>query len=154
MADTVVVTRSQNVDASAETIYGHIADLAKWEAWSPWAAMDPDMNTTYTGEAGSVGAGSHWTGNRKVGEGKMTVTGLEASRKVDVDLEFIKPFKSQNQVEFALETAGDATSVTWTMIAPNTFMTKVMAFFGKSLDKMVGPDFEKGLASLKQVAES
>ena len=116
--------------------------------------MDPDMVNTYGGEPGTVGSTAHWVGNRKVGEGQMTITGLEAPNKMLVDLDFVKPFKANNKVEFVVTPSGDGSNVTWRMASKNTFMAKVMTFFGKSMDKMVGPDFEKGLSSLKTLAES
>ena len=111
------------------------------------------ISETYTGDAGTVGSGYHWTGNRKVGEGQMTVTEVDAPSTVAIDLKFIKPFKSESVTDFTVATDGDGTNVTWRMTGQHTMMTKIMGIF-RSMDKMVGPDFEKGLASLKQVAES
>ncbi len=112
------------------------------------------MNKTYTGEQGAVGSSYHWTGNRKVGEGQMTLTEVEENKRVAIDLKFIKPFKSENVTEIMLAENGDATDVTWRMTGPNTLMTKIMALIGKNMDKMVGPDFEKGLAKLKRICEA
>lgn len=154
MADTFVVERSQKMAASPSEVYAEISDLARWEAWSPWAAMDPNMTTTYSGDPGTVGAGSHWVGNRKVGEGSMTVTSLDAPEKVNIDLSFVKPFKADNKVTFTIAPDGDGSNVTWSMTGALNFMTKLMGRFGKTMDKMVGPDFEKGLASLKGVVEA
>ena len=120
----------------------------------PWAEMDPDMNKTYEGEQGTVGSSYHWTGNRKVGEGKMTMTEVVSDERVEIDLHFMKPFKSQNVTEMMLSPQGDATEVTWRMTGPQTLMTKMMGLIGKNMDKMVGPDFEKGLAKLKRISEA
>ena len=153
MADSFVVERVQRVNAAPSAVFQKVVDLREWEQWSPWAEMDPDMNTTYSGDPGTVGSGYTWKGNRKVGEGRMTITDVEAPNKVVIDLEFLKPFKSQNVTELRVHPDGAGSEVTWTMTGPHTLMTKVMGIF-KSMDKMVGPDFEKGLASLKRVAEA
>lgn len=154
MADRFEVQRSETITASPQEIFAQVGNLQGWDNWSPWAEMDPEMNKTYTGEQGEVGSSYHWTGNRKVGEGKMTLTDVSADERVEIDLEFIKPFKSKNVTEIVLSPEGDATQVTWRMTGPHTLMTKVMGFIGKNMDKMVGPDFEKGLTKLKQITEA
>ena len=154
MADQFVVQRSETIAASASEIFSKVGNLQGWDEWSPWAEMDPDMNKTYQGEQGTVGSSYHWTGNRKVGEGKMTMTEVVTDERVEIDLHFMKPFKSQNVTEMMLAPQGDATEVTWRMTGPQTLMTKMMSLIGKNMDKMVGPDFEKGLAKLKRISEA
>lgn len=149
-----VVERSTSIAASPEAVFGHVGNLQGWDDWSPWAEMDPDMNKTFTGEPGSVGSSYHWTGNRKVGEGQMVISGVDAPNKIGIDLSFIKPFKSESLTEMNVSSAGEGSIVTWRMTGEKTLMVKVMGLFGKSMDKMVGPDFEKGLTKLKQIAES
>lgn len=153
MADTFVVERSRSMNASPAEVFEHVVDLGKWGAWSPWDAMDPEMDKTFTGDPGTVGSHYHWSGNRKVGEGEMTVTEIDAPNRVAVDLKFIKPFKSQNVTEVMVAAEGDGSKVTWRMTGPHTMMTKVMGIF-RSMDKMIGPDFEKGLSKLKTITES
>ena len=154
MADRFSVERTETIAASPQEIFSRVGNLQGWDEWSPWAEMDPNMTKTYTGDQGEVGSGYHWTGNRKVGEGQMTMTEVTKDERVEIDLRFMKPFKSENITEIVLSPEGDATSVTWRMTGPNTFMTKVMAMIGKNMDKMVGPDFEKGLAKLKRLSEA
>jgi len=154
MADTFEVARSQHINAAPDAVFAKIADLREWDAWSPWAAMDPNMVTNYSGEPGTVGAGSHWTGNRKVGEGKMLVTAIDAPSSMNVDLSFLKPFKAENKVTLTVEPQDGGSNVTWGMTGEVTLMTKLMGVFGKTMDKMVGPDFEKGLTSLKGIVEA
>jgi len=153
MADTYVVERTQKIAASPVDVFAHVVDLHEWENWSPWAAMDPTMTTTYTGDPGQVGSRYHWTGNRRVGEGQMTVTDVETPTRVAIDLQFIKPFKSESVAELLISPDGEGTQVTWRMTGEHTRMTKIMGIF-RSMDKMVGPDFEKGLTSLKKLAET
>lgn len=150
---TYTVTRSATINAAPSVVYEKIVDLAQWESWSPWEGLDPSMEKTYSDSTAGPGASYSWSGNRKVGSGKMTITDVSPDERVDIDLEFLKPFKAQNKTWFTLEGKGQAddgtaTEVTWTMTGQNTFMTKVMGLF-TSMDKMVGKDFEKGLTQLK-----
>lgn len=152
MSDTYTIERSTTIEAPPEKIYGHIIDLHKMEAWSPWVGMDPDMTRTYSGPESGVGARYSWSGNRKVGTGSMEITDAKENQRVDIDLEFLKPFKARNKAWMTLEPQGGGTHVTWAISGEKTLMTKVMSIF-KSLDSMMGPDFERGLANLKKVAE-
>ncbi|NND13959.1 MAG: SRPBCC family protein [Acidimicrobiia bacterium] len=152
MSDTFTVERSEKIDAPAERVFSQMIDFRNWAAWSPWDALDPGMEKTFSGSESGVGAKYAWTGNRKVGEGRMEITGASEPSQIEVALDFLKPFKSSNTTTFTLEPQGDSTNVTWSMTGPMTLMTKIMGIF-KSMDKMVGPDFEKGLKNLKAVAE-
>jgi uncharacterized protein YndB with AHSA1/START domain len=152
VADTYVVERKTSIAAPPAEVFSKVVDLREWDAWSPWEGRDPNMTKTYTGDPGAVGSRYHWKGNRKVGEGQMTIADVDAPNKVAIDLEFIKPFKSQSLTEISFEPAGDGTEVTWHMTGNHTWMSKIMGVF-RSMDKMIGPDFEQGLASLKSVSE-
>ncbi len=154
MADDYVVERTTTIAAPPEQVFERVGNLERWDDFSPWADMDPNMTKTYNGEPGTVGSTYHWTGNRKVGEGTMTITDTTPDERVVLDLKFIKPFKSESVTELQLAPAGEGTEVTWRMTGETTFMVKVMGLFGKSMDKMVGPDFEKGLSQLKTVTEA
>lgn len=152
MPDTYTVQRSVSIAAPVETVYSHIADLHRWASWSPWDDLDPDLRRTYSGADSGKGAKYAWAGNRKAGEGTMEVTGAIEPSSVEIALEFLKPFKSSSKTTFDLRSEGESTSVTWTMVGPKTLITRLMGIF-KSMDKMIGPDFEKGLAQLKVAAE-
>lgn len=154
MGERFVVERREMIAASPAAVFERVGRLQGWDEWSPWAEMDPDMNKTYSGDEGTVGSSYHWTGNRKVGEGQMTITEVAADERVVIDLRFVKPFKSENVTEVLLSPSGEGTEVTWRMTGPKTFMTKAMGLFGKTMDKMVGPDFEKGLSKLRRITES
>lgn len=153
MADTYVVERSATIKASPQSVYDRIANLRRWSEWSPWDELDPNMEKSFDGVDGTVGSSYSWSGNRKAGQGKMTLSHLDAPNTVATDLELLKPFKSQNTTEFALAPDGDGTKVTWTMTGPRTLMVKIMGIF-TSMDKMVGKDFEKGLNKLKAQSEA
>jgi uncharacterized protein YndB with AHSA1/START domain len=150
--DTFTVERKATVAAPPDKVYALLSDFHRWPDWSPWEGLDPEMDRIFNGSESGVGALYEWSGNRKAGEGRMEITEAEEPSKVVIKLEFIKPFKSTNKTTFSLAGSGDSTDVTWTMVGPKTLVTKIMGIF-KSMDKMIGPDFEKGLANLKDVAE-
>ena len=153
MSDTYTVQRSTTIAAPPERVYGHLIDFSKWADWSPWDAMDPSMSKTYSGAESGVGSRYEWSGNRKVGQGSMEITDAKEHSDVHIALEFLKPFKASNQTGFSLEPTGDGTRVTWTMSGTKTLMTRIIGIF-RSMDAMVGPDFERGLGDLKRVAEA
>lgn len=151
--DTFTVARSSTVAASPEVAYAQIADFHKWDAWSPWAHKDPSMKTTYGGAPGAVGSTYAWEGNDDVGSGKMTITEVKAPNELHIKLEFLKPFASTNTTVFTFKPNGANTDVSWTMTGNNNFVAKAFGVF-MDMDKMVGGDFEKGLAGIKQVSET
>ncbi|MFO0757224.1 MAG: SRPBCC family protein [Byssovorax sp.] len=146
------VERSATIKAPPAAARAAVADFHGWQAWSPWEKLDPGMKKTFTGPASGTGAVYEWVGNDKVGEGRMTITEATAD-KVTIRLEFIKPFASTNTTTFTFTPSGSETKVTWAMDGHNDFMGKAFSMF-MDMDKMVGGDFERGLAALKQVAES
>ena len=151
--DNFRVQRTTSIKAPPEKIFPLINDLHRWGSWSPWEKMDPEMKRTYSGAAAGKGAAYAWQGNSKVGEGRMEIADTSPPSKVTIKLDFMKPFEAHNTAEFTLEPKGDSTNVTWAMYGPSEFITKVMGVF-VSMDKMVGKDFETGLANLKAVAET
>ncbi len=150
--DSYTVVRSTTINAPPEKIFAAINDFHSWEAWSPWAKLDPAMKTTYTGPAAGPGAAYAWEGNSDVGSGRMEITEVSAPTKVIIKLDFLTPIEGHNTTTFDLVPSGAATNVTWTMTGPSAFVTKVMNVF-VSMDSMIGGDFEKGLTALKSVSE-
>lgn len=150
--DEFIVTRSANISAPPERIFSHVNQLRKWDAWSPWAKLDPNAKNSFEGSESGVGAAMSWSGNRKVGEGKMTITGSDPAFVIRIRLEFLKPFKATNTAEFSFLPESGHTRVTWSMSGRNNFASKVFGLF-VNCENMVGRDFEKGLAALKNVAE-
>ncbi|MFO0722610.1 MAG: SRPBCC family protein [Myxococcota bacterium] len=146
------IERSASMNAPAEVVFAQLNDFHKWEAWSPWAKLDPQMKTTYSGAAVGTGAIYEWTGNDKVGTGRMTITDVKPNQEVTIKLEFLKPFEATNTTTFALMPSGESTKVTWTMSGHNNFMAKAMHMV-MDMEKMVGPDFEKGLGQMKVASE-
>ncbi len=138
------------IDAPAATVHALLNDFHHWTQWSPWEELDPDLTRTYSGADAGTGAHYAWQGNNKVGEGSMEIIGSTAER-IDIDLEFLKPFKASNKTVFALTPAGACTRVVWTMSGQRNVAFAVLGklFF----DKAIAKDFDKGLAKLKAAAE-
>jgi hypothetical protein len=150
---TFHVERSSTIAAPPDSLYPRIANFHAWDAWSPWAKLDPKMKQQFGGVDGAVGSDYAWTSAvDKVGAGRMTLTEAQPSSRVGIKLDFLKPFKSTSSVTFNLAPEGAGTKVTWAMDGPMNFLSKFMCLF-MNMDKMVGGDFEKGLANLKQQAE-
>jgi hypothetical protein len=151
MGRPFTITRSTSIAANAEVIHGLVDDFHRWSSWSPWEDLDPAMQRSYSGPERGVGARYAWKGNRKAGEGSMEITGL-APDAVDIELRFLRPWNATNQVRLQLAPTTTGTEVSWTMRGEHVglmgLLSRVMP-----LDKMVGKDFEKGLARLKAVAE-
>jgi hypothetical protein len=151
--DEFRVTRSAAISAPPATVFEQVNDLHKWEEWSPWAKLDPAAKSTYEGPPTGVGAAFAWSGNNKIGQGRMTITESKPEELVKFNLEFLRPFKATNTAEFTFKSQGGQTVITWTMLGKNNFMSKAMGLF-MSCDKMVGGQFEQGLAELKSIAEA
>lgn len=141
------------IAAPASVLFGWVNDLHRFQEWSPWARIDPAVKNTFTGPAAGVGAALAWDGNSKVGAGSMTVTESRPSDLVRLRLEFLRPFRATHTAEFTFQTEGAQTLVSWSMTGRNNFPAKAFGLFA-NLDRMVGRDFEKGLASLKALAET
>jgi uncharacterized protein YndB with AHSA1/START domain len=150
--DTFRIARSALVKAPPEKIFAVVNDLRGWKAWSPYERKDPDMARTFEGPSAGKGAVYAWDGNRNVGQGRMEIIDVSVPSRVVIKLDFMRPFEAHNTATFTLAPVGDATSVTWAMDGPAQFVGKVMGIFF-DLDKMIGRDFEAGLANLKALVE-
>jgi uncharacterized protein YndB with AHSA1/START domain len=146
------VRRTTRIRATPDRIFPQINDFHNWAAWSPYEKLDASMTKTFSGAASGKGAVYEWEGSSKVGKGRMEITDVSAPRKVVIMLDFVRPFKAHNTAEFTLEPQGDSTDVTWSTHGPSPFVTKVMGVF-MNMDKLIGRDFETGLANLKANAE-
>jgi uncharacterized protein YndB with AHSA1/START domain len=150
--DTFSMQRTIVINAPPEKIAPLITDFHNWVSWSPWEALDPNMVRTFSGAPNGKGAIYEWKGNSDVGQGRMEITDYVAPTKIVTKLDFIDPVEANNVTEFDLTPQAGGTLVTWKMTGPMPLMMKVMNVF-KSMDGMIGPDFEKGLAKMKAVAE-
>ncbi len=147
------VERSAIISAPPAVVFAQVNDFHKWEAWSPWAKLDPNAKNTFEGPPTGTGAGFGWSGNNDVGEGRMLITESRPNELIRIKLDFIRPFKSTNTTEYTFKTEGKDTRITWAMFGKNNFMGKAFGLF-VDCDKMIGADFEKGLASIKTISES
>lgn len=146
------VARSATFAAPAPAVFAQVNELRKWKAWSPWAKKDPQAKETYDGPAAGAGSVMAWAGNKEVGEGRMTIVESQPNALVRFKLEFFKPFAATNTAEFAFKEEGGRTAVTWTMRGRNNFIGKAMCLVF-DMDKMVGGDFEAGLAGIRAIVE-
>jgi uncharacterized protein YndB with AHSA1/START domain len=147
------VQRTTTIQAPPDRIFELINDFHRWGSWSPYEKLDPAMKKTYSGAASGKGAVYEWAGNSKAGEGRMEITDTSPGSRVTIKLDFLKPFEGHNTAEFTLEPKGGSTNVTWATFGPQPFVVKVMTIF-ISMDKLLGKEFEAGLANMKAVAES
>jgi uncharacterized protein YndB with AHSA1/START domain len=150
--DTLRVQRATSIRAPADRLFPLIADFHQWRTWSPYENKDPAMARTYEGAASGKGAVYAWDGNKNVGSGRMEILDSSSPSKIVIKLDFFKPFEGHNTAEFTMLPQGDVTNLTWTMHGPAVFMSKLMQVF-MNLDRMIGRDFEVGLANLKKLAE-
>lgn len=150
--DNFSVQRAATINAPPEKIFEFLDDFRRWTAWSPWEALDPDMVRTYGGPDSGPGATYEWSGNKKVGRGRMEIIESVPPSRLTLQLDFVAPFEAHNVTVFTLDPGADGTVLTWEMRGPSTFMSKLMGLF-VSMDRMIGRDFERGLANLKAAAE-
>ena len=150
-ANEFEVVRDTTIPAPGDAVFALLVDFHRWTEWSPWEDLDPNLSRTYSGPPSGVGAVYEWVGNRKAGAGRMEITDAHAPSRLVIALQFLKPFKSSSTTTFTLDERDGGTQVTWRMVGPKTFTTRVMGVF-MSMDKMVGSDFEKGLTRLAKAS--
>jgi len=146
------VERTASIKAPPEKIFPLIDDFRAWAGWSPWERMDPGMKRTYGGAPTGAGAVYEWDGDSNVGKGRMEIIDAAPPSRVAIKLDFEKPFEGHNTAEFTLAPAGDGTNVRWTMRGENRFIGELIGVF-VNMDRMIGGQFETGLANLKALAE-
>ncbi len=147
------VERSAVVPGSPDVAYAMVNSLHQWSRWSPWEKLDPDMTKTLEGPKSGVGSKYSWSGNDDVGEGNMSIIAVTPNKKVEMDLNFLKPFESACKTSFTLVATDSGTKVTWSMDGENDFMGKAFGLV-MDFDKQIGGDFEEGLANLTKVMAS
>lgn len=150
--DHFTVERRTTIAAPPERVFAQVNDLVAWQAWSPWAKKDPNARATFGTITAGAGASFGWDGDRNVGKGEMTIIGAKPHEKVSFRLDFEKPFKGTNFADFTFAPIVGGTEVVWSMHGTSNFMSKVVCVF-MNMDKMVGGDFEAGLAAMKFICE-
>ncbi len=143
------IERSATLPASTEVVFAQVNDFHAWAGWSPWEAIDPAMKKTFSGAQNGTGAVYEWDSkNDKAGAGRMTIRKSDYPASIDLELTFLRPFAATNGTVFTFAPVGEGTTkVTWTMTGTNGFMGKAASMF-MDMDKVVGGDFERGLAAL------
>jgi hypothetical protein len=146
------VSRSITIDATPAQVFPYVNSLRKFNEWSPWAQLDPDMEQTFTGPDEGPGQMLSWqSDNPQVGSGSQTITESEPDRRVAVELDFGEMGTADSAWELAQSGAG--TEVIWSFeseLGYNPFMR----YMGLMFDSVIGADYEKGLAALKTLVES
>jgi hypothetical protein len=150
---TYRVQRSTVIAAPPATVFAQVNDFQKWNAWNPWSKVDPEMKTTYEGPSSGPGAKYSWGGNKDVGEGRMTIAESRPDELIKVNLEFLKPFAANATAEFTFKPVAGGTEATWAMYGDKNFMAKAIHLV-MNMDKMLGDQFDKGLADMKAASEA
>ena len=151
--DSFRIERSANIKAPPEKVFALVNDFRRWTEWSPWENIDPALKRTYQGAATGKGAAYGWEGDKNVGSGRMEILESTPGSLITIKLDFLKPFEAHNTAQFKFDRAGDTTTVTWAMFGPSPYLSKLMGLVF-DMDKMVGGQFEQGLATLKAKSES
>ena len=146
------VARSTIIAAPADVVFAQLNDFHRWLAWSPYEKIDPAMTRSFEGPGAGVGAVYQYAGDRKVGKGRLTLIESQPNRRVAIRAEFLEPFVATNLIELTLEPRAEGVAVTWAMSGNNTFIFKAFSLL-VNVDRMVGGEFERGLADLKRVSE-
>jgi hypothetical protein len=151
--DELVIERQATIKAPPATVFANVNEMKKWDAWSPWAKIDPNAKMSFVGPAAGKDATFKWSGNEKVGEGQMVIVDSQPDQLVDIKVNFTKPFENTSNSTFAFKPQGDQTLVTWRTSGKQNFIEKAMciAMNGK---KMLAGEMDKGLANLTAVSES
>jgi uncharacterized protein YndB with AHSA1/START domain len=147
------VERSLAMKAPPEEVFHQVNDFHNWQAWSPWAELDPDAKVTFEGPTAGEGAIFRWAGNDQVGEGSMTILESQPNERIRMRLDFLKPMEDTANVEFTLQPVGEQTKVNWAMFGQNNFVGRAMCMF-MDMDQMIGSDYEKGLANIQAIVEA
>lgn len=151
--DTFRVERSAVIGVPPAQLFAIISDFRNFDSWSPWAKLDPAMQKTFSGPATGIGSAYAWEGNKNVGAGRMEIIELVANQHLRMKLQFFRPFKANNEALYTLAPVEGGTRITWAMTGPLNLMARVMHLL-MNMDRMVGGQFEEGLANLKRVAEA
>jgi uncharacterized protein YndB with AHSA1/START domain len=150
--DEFAVRRTADIRAPADKVFGLINDFRQWPKWSPWEKLDPNLQRRLSGAEAGRGSVYEWQGDKRVGAGRMEILDSVPHSRIDIKLSFLKPFRAENRTRFTITPVEGASRVLWEMTGTNNFMFKLMGLV-MNMDKMVGTDFEKGLAAIKTEAE-
>lgn len=148
------IQRTITIAAAPDTVFAELEDFRRWRDWSPWEDIDPELRRTFRGAQSGEGAVYDWdSDNPKAGKGRMTILEARAPNKLVIELAFIKPFAATNTAEFTMQSCDDGAILTWAMHGPSPFVSRLFGLVF-NMDKLIGSDFEKGLARLKSLTET
>ncbi len=147
------VVRSTTIDAPPSAVFPQVNNFHNWQAWSPWAKLDPNAKNSFEGPDEGQGAIFHWDGNDQVGAGTMTITESRPNEFVRIKLDFTRPMEDTSTVEFTFKPDGEKTVVSWDMSGEQNFVHKAFCLV-MNMQKIIGEEFDKGLASMKAVVET
>jgi uncharacterized protein YndB with AHSA1/START domain len=150
--ESMHVERSIQIQAAPETIFPLVEDFRQWELWSPYEKLDPAARRTFSGAVRGTGSVYEWDANRKAGAGRMEIVEAAPARRVVIKLDFLRPFKGHKTAQFSFADLGGSTVVTWAMYGEQTTLCKLVGTL-MPMDRLIGGEFEKGLAALRRVAE-
>jgi len=145
--------RSLDMNVPPQAVFPLVNDFTQWRQWSPWEEKDPNMERNYAVPAAGVGASYSWSGDKNVGAGRMTITESVANEYIVLKLEFLRPMVATHETRFTFTPTPAGTKVNWSMTGKNHFISKLFSLF-IDFDKMIGADFEKGLASMNAAAQN
>lgn len=150
--DSYTVQRSVSMTASPAAVFAQVNDFAAWDRWSPWKRFDPNPKVAISVPSAGKGAIFSWSGNDRIGEGRLTILHSEDPELVVVEQTFVRPFAGTTRMEFAMVPQGGRTVVTWKMFGNNDFFGKAMCL-AVDMDAKLGKDFTQGLANMRAVVE-
>ncbi|MGO4223382.1 SRPBCC family protein [Lysobacter sp. TAF61] len=150
--DTFRVERRAHIQAPPEQVFAQINDFRRWQAWSPYEKLDPQMQREIGGAAQGTGATYRWDGNSKAGAGRMEIVQSVPSSRIEIQLDFSRPMQARSTAQFTIVPQGNGSDVTWSMNGDQPYMSKLFSVF-VNMDRMIGKDFEAGLDNLRQLSE-
>lgn len=151
MSKDYTVEKSITINKPKTEVFNYIRSLKNQDNFSKWASMDANMKKTFTGTDSTVGFISAWEGNDDVGKGEQEIKKITEGQRIDFELRFEKPMKDVAQAYMTTDsTAPNQTLVKWGI---NGHMAYPMNIMGLFMNKMLGGDFEVGLANLKALQE-
>ena len=152
--DHYSLERSTTISATADRVFAQVNDFQAWDQWVPWKEEDPKPKAKKMSDPSfGKGATFYWNGNDKIGEGTITILESRPNELVDLEQTFVRPMAGKCRMTFVLEPEGDKTKLTWKMFGTKNFTEKAVCLF-MDMEKMAGPKFEQGLASIKTAAEA
>jgi effector-binding domain-containing protein len=149
----VSVERSVTIEAQPAMVYPYVSSFERMRAWSPWAELDSNMETSLDGEDGNVGTTQSWSGNSDVGKGSQTITALQPNSTVNTHLEFVEPFASEADAQISLTPQNGSTEVSWSLISKTSFFERLLSYF-MDFEGNINQSYDKGLAKLKTMVET